>query len=182
MKTIKLWRTMLQRLSLMCHDSGNIRQISGDEGNMTWKLRRYCFSSSKAISRDMTSYYSPHSYYPHPHSYYGGLAVRRGQADLVSSGTDSDLLGSLSGGGGMSDPGSCFSLDICPDLILALIAAAAAAGFYFLYITITMAGRKRKRKRSLCEPQTESVGQILSDILNLGEVGYTAYLQSPVFG
>merc|ERR1719411_2517375 len=31
-----------------------------------------------------------------------------------------------------------------------------------------MAGRKRKRKRSLCEPQTESVGQILSDILNLG--------------
>merc|ERR1719411_1145413 len=28
-----------------------------------------------------------------------------------------------------------------------------------------MAGRKRKRKRSLCEPQTESVGQILADIL-----------------
>ena len=95
------------------------------------------------------------------------------QPDLArTSGTD--LLGSLSGGGdsGMGGSGSCFSLDICPDLILALIAAAAAGGFYFLYITITMAGRKRKRKRSLCEPQTESVGQILSDILNLGEVGY----------
>ena len=127
----------------------------------------------------MASYYSPNSYYPQLQSYYGTHLTRRGGQDLVSSGTNSDLLGSPSGGGGygMTDPGSCFSLDICPDLILALIAAAAAAGFYFLYITITMAGRrKRKRKRSLCEPQTESVGQILSDILNLGEVGYRIQL------
>ena len=135
----------------------------------------------------MASYYSQTSYYPrvppHLQSYYGGIIRRRvgpggtATSDLDTTGTD--LLGSLSGGGdhGMTESGSCFSLDICPDLILALIAAAAAAGFYFLYITITMAGRKRKRKRSLCEPQTESVGQILSDILNLGEVGYTAYLQ-----
>ena len=179
---------MLQRLSLMCHDFGNIRQISADEGNMTWKLRRYCFSFLKAIAGDMASYYSQTSYYPwappHLQSYYGAILGRRvgpggTTSDLDSTG--SDLLGSLSGGG-MAQSGSCFSLDICPDLILALIAAAAAGGFYFLYITITMAGRKRKRKRSLCEPQTESVGQILSDILNLGEVGYTAYLQSPVFG
>ena len=130
----------------------------------------------------MASYYSQNSYYPwvppHLQSYYGAIVGRRGASSDLDT-TGSDLLGSLSGGGdyGMSQSGSCFSLDICPDLILALIAAAAAGGFYFLYITITMAGRKRKRKRSLCEPQTESVGQILSDILNLGEVRYTAYLQ-----
>ena len=131
----------------------------------------------------MASYYSQNSYYPrvppHLNSYYTGLVSQRlgaAYSDLEHSGTD--LLGSLSGGGdsGMGGSGSCFSLDICPDLILALIAAAAAGGFYFLYITITMAGRKRKRKRSLCEPQTESVGQILSDILNLGEVGYRIQL------
>ena len=124
----------------------------------------------------MASYYSQASYYPrvppHLQSYYADLVSRRVGASasdhLDSTGTD--LLGSLSGGG-ESGSGSCFSLDICPDLILALIAAAAAGGFYFLYITITMAGRKRKRKRSLCEPQTESVGQIFSDILTLGEVG-----------
>ena len=141
----------------------------------------------------MASYYSQTSYRPrvppYLHSYYPAILGRRAGPGGTTSDLDttgSDLLGSLSGGGdhGMSGSGSgsCFSLDICPDLILALIAAAAAGGFYFLYITITMAGRKRKRKRSLCEPQTESVGQILSDILNLGEVGYTAYLQSPVFG
>ena len=131
----------------------------------------------------MASYYSQTSYYPrvppHLQSYYGrrvGPGGPGASSDLDTTGTD--LLGSLSGGGdyGMSQSGSCFSLDICPDLILALIAAAAAGGFYFLYITITMAGRKRKRKRSLCEPQTESVGQILSDILNLGEVGYSSSL------
>ena len=118
----------------------------------------------------MTSYYNP-SYYPQLQSYYGTPLTRRGGQDLVSSGSESDLLGSPSGGGGMSGSGSCFSLDICPDLILALIAAVAAAGFYFLYITITMAGRrKRKRKRSLCEPQTESVGEIFSDIFHLGRI------------
>ena len=69
------------------------------------------------------------------------------------------LFGSLSSSGGYSDmsssSGSCFSLDICPDIILALLAAAAAAGFYFIYITITMAGRRRRR-RSLVECQCEN--------------------------
>ena len=132
----------------------------------------------------MASYYSQTSYYPrvppHLHSYYADLVSRRvGAATSDLNPTGTDLLGSLSSEGDygmMGGSGSCFSLDICPDLILALIAAAAAGGFYFLYITITMAGRKRKRKRSLCEPQTESVGQILSDILNLGEVGYSLSL------
>ena len=94
------------------------------------------------------------------------------------------LFGSLSSGGysdmSMSS-GSCFSLDICPDIILALLAAAAAAGFYFIYITITMAGRRRRRRRSIecqCENQEEEEGETedegesswLSDILWLGNL------------
>ena len=125
----------------------------------------------------MASYYSQTSYYPrvppHLHSYYADLVSRRlGAATSDLNPTGTDLLGSFSSDGmtGAGGSGSCFSLDICPDLILALIAAAAAGGFYFLYITITMAGRKRKRKRSLCEPQTESVGQIFSDIFTLGRI------------
>ena len=42
-------------------------------------------------------------------------------------GSASSSYGSYGGGYGL-DPGSCFSLDICPDLILAAIAAAAAIG------------------------------------------------------
>jgi len=38
---------------------------------------------------------------------------------------------------------SCLSIDLCPDLIMALTAAAGAAGVYFLYTAITVkAGRK----------------------------------------
>jgi len=36
-------------------------------------------------------------------------------------------------------------LELCPDLVLAALAAAAAAGFAVLYTQITMAGRKKKR-------------------------------------
>jgi hypothetical protein len=44
---------------------------------------------------------------------------------------------------------SSFDLDICPDLLLALIAAASAAGFILLYIAITVNPMgKRRRKRS----------------------------------
>ena len=52
--------------------------------------------------------------------------------------------GSYSGGGG-SD--SCFTIDICPDLLIAAIAAAAAGAFYLIYTGITKASRRR-RKRS----------------------------------
>ena len=38
----------------------------------------------------------------------------------------------------------CFELQICPDLLLAALAAAAAAAFTSLYIAITMNGRKRR--------------------------------------
>lgn len=36
-------------------------------------------------------------------------------------------------------------LELCPDLVLAALAAAAAAGFAILYTQITMAGRRKKR-------------------------------------
>ena len=56
-----------------------------------------------------------------------------------------------------SNPGSCFSLDLCPDLVLAVIAAAAAAGAYFLYITITQAGRRKRRSPSV----VRALGEVL---------------------
>ena len=57
------------------------------------------------------------------------------------------MLGSESSGyhGGSSSSDNCFDIDICPDLILAGIAAFSAAAFYSLYVAITMAGRRRKR-------------------------------------
>ena len=39
----------------------------------------------------------------------------------------------------------CFTIDICPDLLLAGIAAAAAAAFVFLYQQITLKGKRKKR-------------------------------------
>ena len=60
------------------------------------------------------------------------------------------LQGSFSGGGygGGMPGGSCFSIDICPDLILALITAAAAAAALGLYLLIVGAGKRRKRSAS----------------------------------
>ena len=62
-------------------------------------------------------------------------------SDLL--GSDSQSHGSYGGGGGFGSS-SCFTIDICPDLILAAIAAAGAAAAYLLYTAIT-AGRRRKR-------------------------------------
>ena len=59
------------------------------------------------------------------------------------TGSDSNSYGSYSGHG--ASPGSCFSLDICPDLILAAIAAAAAAAAFLIYNAIVAAGRRKKR-------------------------------------
>ena len=56
---------------------------------------------------------------------------------------DLGLGGSHSGGYGKD---SCLTIDICPDLLFAGLAAAAAAGFAFYYISITMAGKRRKRR------------------------------------
>ena len=62
---------------------------------------------------------------------------------LQGSSSSSSSYGSYGGGG--LDPGSCFSLDICPDLILAAIAAAAAAAAFLIYNAIVAAGKRRKR-------------------------------------
>ena len=61
-------------------------------------------------------------------------------------GSAQSAYGSYGGGYGL-DPGSCFSLDICPDLILAAIAAAAAAAAFLIYNAIVAAGRRRKRSQ-----------------------------------
>ena len=87
------------------------------------------------------------------------LSLFGGGGDL--QGSSSDTYGSYGGGYG-SDPGSCFSLDICPDLILAAIALAAAVAAFVLYQTITMAGRRRKREAD------DPSGNLVTDLLWLG--------------
>ena len=69
-------------------------------------------------------------------------------SNLLSS--PSQSYGSYSGGGSSS----CFKLDICPDLLLAGLAAAFAAFFYILHTAITKKGRKKRRSLS---SKTESM-------------------------
>ena len=65
--------------------------------------------------------------------------------DLKGAGTSSHGSFGTFGMGGTD----CFTIDICPDLLLAGFAAAAAAAFWLIYAAITMnAGR---RKRSVAE-------------------------------
>ena len=91
--------------------------------------------------------------------------------------TGSQLQGSFSGGGGYGGDmpgGSCFSIDICPDLILALITAAAAAAALGLYLLIVGAGKRRKRsasfEESLIEPIVLSWAPQLATFFNLGSL------------
>ena len=88
------------------------------------------------------------------------LSLFGGGGDL--QGSSSDSYGSYGGGYGV-DPGSCFSLDICPDLILAAIALAAAVAAFVLYQTITMAGKRRKR-------EADQSGNLVTDLLWLGRI------------
>ena len=79
--------------------------------------------------------------------------------------------GSYSGGGGSS---SCFTIDICPDLLIAAIAAAAAGAFYLIYTGITKASAKRRKRSSmpfddaLIDP-ISFVSEHVTDILFSGE-------------
>ena len=78
--------------------------------------------------------------------------------DLVGAGSGSH--GSYGGGHGGGPMGGCFSIDICPDLILAAIAAAAAAAAFLIYNAIT-AGRKKRSSET-------SWLSTITDIFNLG--------------
>ena len=60
----------------------------------------------------------------------------------------------------------CFELDICPDLLLALVAAAGAAFFFFLYMAITVAG-KRRRKRNIDDDDDDNANNF-SALLHIG--------------
>ena len=56
------------------------------------------------------------------------------------------IFGAYGGHGGMIGGTDCFTIDICPDLLLAAFAAAAAAAFWLIYTAITQnAGRRKKR-------------------------------------
>ena len=101
-------------------------------------------------------------------------------ADLQSS--QSQMYGSFSGGGhggygyGMGSPGgSCFSIDICPDLILALITAAGAAAALGFYLAIVAAGKRRKRSLSGQSPWDWA--QSLLQPLVSSMIGLGSYLQ-----
>ena len=75
-----------------------------------------------------------------PQKYNGLLDLKNSPSFQHSYGHGS--FGSLSLGGAGS---SCFSLNICPDLLLAAVAAGGAAAVYLLYTAITTkAGRKKR--------------------------------------
>ena len=90
------------------------------------------------------------------------------------SDTSGGSYSGMGGGGG----GSCFSLDICPDIIITLIAAAAAAGFYLLYVTIQNAGRRRRSAGCECDEKQEQgrewwaviLAQVIMYLGNIAEV------------
>ena len=63
------------------------------------------------------------------------------------AGSNSYNHGSFSSSG--IDAGSCFSIDICPDLVLALVAALAALASYLIYNAITVAGKRKKRSEEV---------------------------------
>ena len=107
----------------------------------------------------------------------GGQFINGGAAAGSNNGLFGDLLGSEAGhkgsygghGGGFMGSDSCFSIDICPDLIFAAVAAAAAAGVYVIYQAIVTKGKRRRKRDSdntwallAYLPKIISVGQIFS--------------------
>ena len=76
--------------------------------------------------------------------------------------------GSYSGG---SSGGDCFTIDICPDLLLAAIAAASAGAFYLIYINITKSSAKRK-KRTLIRDNFDIL-DYMNDLVTIGNVIYS---------
>ena len=86
-----------------------------------------------------------------------GASGKGGAADpLVGSFSKDDF-------GIVEDNCEGIGLDICPDILLAALAAAAAGAFVALFTAITMAGRRKKRSTDLFLPvsPSETVGDIL---------------------
>jgi hypothetical protein len=96
----------------------------------------------------------------------GGGGIGGLVSDLLGSGSGGH--GSYSGGGYGSNPGSCFSIDICPDIILAVIAAAAAAAVFLLYTTITAERKKRSSDSGPWGGLADFLNLDMADFLNLG--------------
>lgn len=86
---------------------------------------------------------------------------------ISSNGGNYGSFGSHGSYSGMSSGTSCFTIDICPDLLIAIIAAAAAGAFFFLYQAITVAGRKKRRKRRNIQNTDAS---IVFDLAALGKL------------
>ena len=106
----------------------------------------------------------------------GGGFIQNMQASninrLGAAGNGLDLFGAGGGHGhrfgsfqgGLSDAGSdsCFSINVCPDLIFAAVAAAAAVGVYYTYTAITTKGRKRRKR------DTWLLSQLLPQLMSIG--------------
>lgn len=59
-----------------------------------------------------------------------------------------------------------FDVEICPDLLVAGLAAFGAAAFAALYTAITMKGRKRRRRSALYDPK--SSWDSFQDLFHIG--------------
>jgi len=79
-----------------------------------------------------------------PQKYNGLVDLKNSPSNYHSYGHGS--FGSLSLGGAGS---SCFALNICPDLLLAAVAAGGAAAVYLLYTAITVKAGRKKRSFTL---------------------------------
>ena len=73
---------------------------------------------------------------------------------------------------------NCPTVDICPDLILAGLAAAGAAAFFFIYQAITVKAGRRKR-RSLQNFITSYDFNHVIDFFIAGKLYINVILQNP---
>ena len=115
--------------------------------------------------------------------YYDLSRIHR-RVFLDSFGGGAGMYGSYSKGpvvkGIIDDNCMGFDIDICPDLLLAGLAAAAAGFFGVLFTAITMAGRKKKR--SLDDFSPVSAGQKFDDLFSIGSVFSLYFRSRSIFG
>lgn len=107
----------------------------------------------------------------------GSAAAAAGDAVAVAAGKSDGFSGSYQSYGATigssSSSAACdgFDIDICPDLLLAGLAALAAAAFGALFTAIVMAGRRRKRSSSGGQQQQQQQFPdlfFLNDVMRIG--------------